>query len=144
MRSLRWSMALLLACAGLASQAPARTITGTVRDPSGAPLRAAFVRARSETRTRITATVFSDSQGRYRFENLAPGGYKVWADAVGYESAAQVSVDVAADRPAARDFALGKGMVKWSELSNWQALKLLPESKGKEMLNGRCLICHGF
>jgi virginiamycin B lyase len=137
-------MALLLACAGVASQALAETLAGTVRDPNGVPLRGAFVRARSDTKTRITATVFSDSQGRYRFEDLAPGGYQVWAEAVGYESAAQASVNVAADRAAARDFALGKGVVKWSDLSNHQMLKLLPASKGKEMLNGRCLICHGF
>ena len=144
MKSLSRSMGLLLLLASVAYEASAGTLTGTVRGPNGAPLRGSFVRARSETKSKITTSVLSDSQGRYRIENLTPGGYKVWADATGYESAAPATVDVAADRPAARDFALGKGMVRWSDLSNYQALKLLPESKGKETLNGRCLICHGF
>ena len=126
MKSLSRSMGLLLLCAAVAYEASAGTLAGTVRDPNGAPLRGAFVRARSETKSKITTSVLSDSQGRYRIENLTPGGYKVWADATGYESAAPATVDVAADRPAARDFALGKGMVRWSDLSNYQALKLLP------------------
>ena len=143
MRSLSRSIQLLcVLCATVSYAAAQGTITGTVKNPDGSALRGAFVRAKSDSTSRITISVLSDSQGRYRFENLTPGGYQVWADAVGYQSAAPAALDVA--RAATRDFTLQKGMVRWSDVSNYQMLELLPESKGKDALSGRCLICHGF
>jgi len=144
MRSLSRSIQLLLVlCAAVSYGSAQGTITGTVKDPNGAAVRGAFVRARSASRSRITVSVLSDSQGRYKFDSLTPGGYRVWSEAVGYAGAPAVEVDATA-RAAAQDFTLGKGTVRWSDLSNYQMLTLLPESKGKKVLNDRCLICHGF
>ena len=58
----------------LVSEAHAETIMGTVKDANRAAVRGAFVRARSTARSKITINVSSDSQGRYRIENVSPGG----------------------------------------------------------------------
>ncbi len=144
MGSLSRSIQLLLVlCATASYGAAQRMITGTVKDPDGAAVRGSFVRARDDSKSRITISVLSDSQGRYRFENLTPGGYQVWAEAAGYTGAPAVALDLSA-QAATRDFTLGRGMVQWSDLSNHQMLELLPDSEGKAVLRARCLICHGF
>ena len=141
MRALSRSMGLVLL---LASVAHGEMISGTVKDPSGAPFKGAFVQARSDAKSKITISVLSDKQGRYRMENLSPGGYEVWATAIGYKSDPPAGVKVDAGKPASRDFALQKGMVRWSDLTVYQGKKLLPEGKGKAVLFGQCYICHGF
>ena len=141
MKSLGGSMALAIL---FVSVAHAETISGTVKDANGAPLRGVFVRARSESKSRITSSVLSDRQGRYRFENVSPGGYQVWAAAVGYKNDPPAPVTVAAGKPTSHDFVLPQGMVRWSDLTVYQGKKLLPEGKGKEVLFGQCYICHGF
>ena len=128
----------------LVSAAQAETITGTVKDANGAPVRGAFVKARSDAKSKITISVLSDSQGRYRIENVSPGGYQVQATATGYRNDPAVEVSVAPGRGATRDFALPQGMVRWSDLTVYQGKQLLPEGKGKEILFGECYICHGF
>src|SRR5262249_14159502 len=62
---------LLVAFLGPLASLPveAATITGTVTGPDGAPLRGAFVQARN-AQTRITVSVLSDKDGKYRVENL--------------------------------------------------------------------------
>jgi virginiamycin B lyase len=119
-------------------------LEGVVKDSSGAPVRGAFVKARSSAKTKITTTVLSDSQGRYRFENLASGSYQVWTSALGYKSDPAAKVTVAASGAAAHNFTVQKGMVRWSDLTVYQGKKLLPDGKGKEILFGQCYICHGF
>jgi virginiamycin B lyase len=128
----------------LVAGAQAETISGTVKDASGAPVRGAFVKARSDAKSKITISVLSDGQGRYRIENVSPGGYQVQATAIGYRNDSPVEVAVAAGRGAAHDFALPAGTVRWSDLTVYQGKKLLPEGKGKEILFGECYICHGF
>ena len=56
----------------LGAPAHAATVTGTVKGPDGAPFRGAFIQAQ-HAGTKITTSVLSDRQGRYRFENLAAG-----------------------------------------------------------------------
>ena len=143
MKSLGRSMADVFLLASVAYGASGGMITGTVKDSSGAPVKAAFVRARSAGKSKITIHALSDKQGRYRIENLSPGGYQVWASAVGYKNDPPVWVNVASGQ-ATQDFALPKGMVRWSDLTVYQGRKLLPEGKGKEVLFGQCYICHGF
>src|SRR5262249_28870508 len=55
-----------------ASPATAASITGTVRGPDGAPVRAAFVQAR-HGKLKMTVSVLTDSAGRYAVENLPAG-----------------------------------------------------------------------
>jgi virginiamycin B lyase len=137
-------MGLLIFFASVAYGASGGTISGTVKDPDGAPLKGTFVRARSAAKSKITISVLSDKQGHYRMENLGPGSYEVWATAVGYNNNPPAAVNVAAGQSASFDFALQRGMVRWSDLTVYQGEKLLPEGKGKEVLFGQCYICHGF
>jgi virginiamycin B lyase len=119
------------------------TITGTVKGVDGAPFQGAFVQAQN-TKTKITVNVLSDSKGRYRVEQLGAGEYRITIRAVGYTAAPQTGVSLTADQNASYDFALQKGMVRWNDLSQYQAIKLWPASKSKDIIADQCFICHGF
>ena len=77
MRLLRVSLILF------SSSAFAATVTGTVKGPDGAPFEGAFVQA-VNAKTKISVSVLSDKQGRYRVENLPAGEYQVRVRAVGF------------------------------------------------------------
>ena len=53
------------------------SITGTVKDSSGAVLPGVTVEAASPALIEKTRTVVTDGTGRYRIENLRPGTYTV-------------------------------------------------------------------
>src|SRR5712672_2441390 len=89
------------------SVADAATITGTVKGPDGAPFRAAFVQARN-AKTKITVSVLSDNQGRYRVDNLGAGDYRVQIVAPGFRADAKSGVALTADQSLAQDFKLAK------------------------------------
>ena len=86
MKSLGAGVGLVSLLASMAYAASGETISGTVKDPSSAPYKGAFVRLQSAANNKITISVLSDKQGRYRFENLSPGGYSMWVSATGYKS----------------------------------------------------------
>jgi cytochrome c5 len=123
--------------------ADAATITGTVIGPDGAPFRAAFVQAR-HAGLKMTVSVLSDNQGKYVVENLPAGDYRLTIRAVGYKADAKSGVKLTADENAAQDFALQKGVVRWTDISIYQGLALLPDARGKKELAENCLGCHGF
>src|SRR5690348_15325727 len=50
----------------LVSAAHGATVTGAVKGPDGAPFRGAFIQAQ-HAGTKVTTSVLSDRQGRYRF-----------------------------------------------------------------------------
>ena len=131
--------ALMLACVS----AQAATVTGLVKGPDGAPFRGAFVQAQN-TGTRILTSVLTDKSGGYRIENLPAGTYLVEVKAVGYRTDPRRDVKLAADQNASFDFALQQGMVRWSDLSQYQGEVLFPDAKGKDVLVGRCFACHSF
>jgi virginiamycin B lyase len=119
------------------------TITGTVNGVDGAPFQGAFVQAQN-TKTKITVNVLSDSKGHYRVEQLPAGEYRVQIRAVGYTATPRTGVTLTADQNISFDFALQKGMVHWNDMSQYQAIKLWPEAKGKSVVVRECFICHGF
>src|SRR5882757_774098 len=102
-----------------ASAADAATITGTVKGPDGAPFRAAFVQARN-AKMKMTVSVLTDNQGRYRADNLPAGDYRLSIRAPGFKVDPKSGIALAADQSLAQDFALQKGMVRWNEISQWQ------------------------
>jgi virginiamycin B lyase len=136
-------LGLLLICPALSYGAMDAALTGVIKDPAGAPYRGAFVRAQN-LQSKITVNVMSDGQGRYRIANLPPGDYDVRVTAVGYKSEPRRDVKLAAGDSSSLDFALQQGMVRWSDLSLYQAKMLLPPGKGKDILFGNCFACHGF
>jgi hypothetical protein len=76
-------VALLLGASGYA--ALAGTVSGTIKEPNGAPFRAAFVRVQN-LKTKVTMMVLSDNQGRYWTDNLDAGTYAVTPTSVGFKS----------------------------------------------------------
>jgi virginiamycin B lyase len=141
---MRSSVSLGTLCIVLsASAANAATIAGTVTGPDGAPFRAAFVQARNAA-TKITVSVLSDTQGRYQVPDLPAGDYRLSIRAPGYKSDPKTGIKLAADQNAAQDFALQKGLVRWSDISYAQGQKLLPDAPGKELFFTHCTACHGF
>jgi virginiamycin B lyase len=136
-------MALLLASVGYA--APGGIISGTLKGPDGAPFRAAFIRAQN-AKTKMTMTVLSDGQGKYWTDKLPPGTYEVWAIATGYKSDPQRRTDVMVDdgKTVSVDFTMQKTIVRWNQLTKYQAGVLLPDAKGKSVLLQECFNCHAF
>src|SRR5271166_5792595 len=129
-------------CGSSASRAS--TVTGTVKGPDGTAFQGAFVEAQN-TKTRITVAVLSNTQGRYRIENLPAGEYRVFIRAVGYQSDPRTGVNLAADQNASFDFALQTGRVRWSDISLYQGKQLFPAGPGKNILfSEACAVCHSF
>ena len=125
------------------SPAFAATVTGTVKGPDGAPFEGAFVQA-VNAKTKISVSVLSDKQGRYRVENLPAGEYQVRVRAVGFMTEPHSAVNLAADQNLSFEFALKQGTVRWSDLNLYQGKQLMPDGKGKDVLSTNCYICHGF
>jgi virginiamycin B lyase len=119
------------------------TISGTVKGPDGSPFKGAFVRAQNE-KSKVTVSVLSDKQGEYRIQNLTAGKYQVRATAVGYKSDPRSGVAVDGAQAVSLDFAMQKGVVRWSDLSIHQGEVLLPDDPGKTVLFTRCMSCHGL
>jgi hypothetical protein len=114
------------------STADAATITGTVKGPDGQAFRGAFVQARN-AKTKITVNVLSDNQCRYRAENLAAGDYRVQIRAPGYQADTVNALALTQDQNATQDFALKTSYVRWTDISMYQGIQLLPEARGKNL-----------
>ena len=73
------------------------SFSGVVKTSDGKPLEGVGVSAKSDG-DRFTTTVFTDDSGRYRFPPLKAGRYRIWAQAVGFETSTMEanSVDVSA------------------------------------------------
>ncbi len=126
----------------LAAGASAGTLSGTVQDPGGAPFKGAFVQAKNLA-TKMTHSVLSDRQGRYRIAGLAPGRYDVQVKAIGYKGDPRSGMNIGS-AAVTLDFSLQQDTVRWTDLSNYQAKQLLPAGKAKPLLVSRCFACHGI
>ena len=69
------------------------TLSGVVLDEDGRPLAGMRVKAENE-RTDQELTTATDSQGRFTFNNLQAGLWRVWADPTGRERSDRVWVEV--------------------------------------------------
>ena len=67
------------------SASPSGVLSGSVRSSDGKPLEGVGVSARAKGET-FTTTVYTDESGRYSFPALHGGQYKVWAQAIGFET----------------------------------------------------------
>src|SRR5271165_1737711 len=143
MRSRTRFLAILGLALYLAPSIHAATVSGTVKGADGAPIEGAFVQAQN-SKTKISLFVLSDRQGRYRADQLPAGEYRLQVKATGFRSEPKSGVTLTADQNAAIDFSLQPGIVRWNELSIYQAKKLWPEEKAKQTIFTKCFICHGF
>jgi virginiamycin B lyase len=131
--------------------ASAASITGTVKGPDGKPFTAAFVTAEN-TQNKMTVTVLSDQQGRYRINNLPAAMYTVQVTHVGYKADPHTGVRLAADGKASFDFAFQTAPVKWSDLNTYQGEQLLPKTDkhdlsknyGDQFFTSCMISCHSY
>src|SRR5437870_12656698 len=104
MRNVR---SLLLAAAAImvmvtAAQAADQLLTGAISSRAGQKLEGVTVSAKMEGST-ITTSVYADETGGYYFPPLPAGKYRLWAQALGFETA-KISVGLNAARQ--QDFVL--------------------------------------
>src|SRR5262249_35646184 len=126
-RSLAILMFVISSVAWPAYGVDGTTISGTVKNSTGAPYRGAFVKVRN-VKTTMTFNVLSDSAGRYRVQNVPPGDYEIRASAIGHKDDVRSAVRVAANGTQSFDFTLEKGKVRWSDLNTYQGRQLLPKT----------------
>ena len=98
---------LLLPTAPARAQAAAGSgrLVGVVKDRTGAAVTAGTVELRGLD-SGLVLTAATDAEGRYSFDALPAGRYRVAASAPGLERAVREDVDVAADAGSAADFTL--------------------------------------
>jgi Carboxypeptidase regulatory-like domain/Putative zinc-finger len=60
------------------------TVTGTIKDPTGAVIPGATVTATNSSGA-LSGSVTTDSHGQYRIEDLTPGSYRIEAQATGFQ-----------------------------------------------------------
>src|SRR5690348_18063689 len=76
---------VVLVSAASAAHAADALLWGAVRSAQGEKMGGVTVSAKPEGGT-ITTTVFTDAAGEYFFPPLAPGKYRIWAQALGYRT----------------------------------------------------------
>ncbi len=101
----------LLAAVPAAAQEQTGTISGTVRDASGAVLPGATLEVESIARGAIVGTTVADASGVYRFVGLLPGLYNVTARLQGFSAARVEQVDLRLGQLLTVDLALNPGGV---------------------------------
>ncbi|MBZ5642161.1 MAG: carboxypeptidase regulatory-like domain-containing protein [Acidobacteriia bacterium] len=140
-----WKIAgLMILCAAATRAATGGSISGSVKDPAGAAFRGAFIRAQN-MQSKIIVNVLSDGQGHFQIRNLPAGEYDLRVAAPGYKTDPdRLRVTLAAGESSSRNFALQTGTLRWSDLSLYQGVALLPKGEGKDILTGNCFACHGF
>src|SRR5438270_10193437 len=94
-------LASLLACAtsvlaASAAHAADQSLSGAITSQSGQKLEGVTVSAKLEGST-ITTSVYTDAAGVYVLPPMAAGKYRVWAQALGFETS-KASADLAAAR----------------------------------------------
>ncbi|MCS6953176.1 MAG: carboxypeptidase regulatory-like domain-containing protein [Bryobacterales bacterium] len=107
---LRITVLAALACLTAPAQNTTGTITGTVRDPSGALVAGARVTVRNEA-TGLTRTTESSDEGLYRVSLLPPGTYAVTVEKEGFKTQTQTGVRIEILQVRSVDFTLELGSV---------------------------------
>ena len=97
MQALRvFAAALLLSAALLAQNS---SLNGTVIDPSGAVIPNATLTLTND-KTGLQRASKSDSQGRYAFDSVAPGTYRIAAKAAGFADTTLTNIEILVNQPA--------------------------------------------
>jgi streptogramin lyase len=138
------SAIVLGAAAALApAHAADNVLSGTITSAAGEKLGGITVSAKPAGGT-ITTTVFTDENGDYFFSPLPAGKYRVWAQAVTFETA-KAEVDLASARK--QDFNLKPNKDFVRQLPGNAMLAALPEEseqdkRMKRLVRNICTGCH--
>jgi hypothetical protein len=101
-----YSCLLVLSCLSVAfAQSPAGSVSGHVRDASGAIMENVTLEARERDSGQV-ARATTDGSGRYEFLRLLPGRYQIAARYHGFETAELLDVVVEAGRATSLDVVL--------------------------------------
>ena len=136
-------LALFAAIATASAASGSMNLSGVVKGANGKPLEGVAVSARHADKT-FTTSVYSDEQGKYYFPPLESGHYRVWAQAVGFESG-QGELDASGD--AKQDFVLKTAADYSRQLSGAEWIASLPEDtpanrRMKILFRNNCAGCH--
>ena len=85
------ALAVLLAGVPVFGQTTSATLSGVVRDPSGAVVPDVRVSVRN-SQTGAGRETTSDVEGRYNFTNLFPGRYELHAERTGFKTIVQSNI----------------------------------------------------
>ena len=127
------------------SAAPASALSGTVKSSDGKALDGVGVSARGLADT-FTTTVYTDESGKYAFPPLAGGSYKLWAQAVGFETA-KSEADLSGGAKKQVDLTLANLANFDKQLSGTEWAASLPENtpedrRMKTVFINNCSGCH--
>src|SRR5919198_3650130 len=143
---------LLLASAAAIVIAPASAsaadhiLSGTIASAAGEKLGGVTVSARLEGAT-ITTSVYTEESGNYYFPPMAAGKYKVWAQALGFETA-KSDVDLSANKKQNLTLtAMTDPERRWRQLPGEMMVAALPEDTAdnariKKVFTNQCTGCH--
>lgn len=104
-----WS-GVILSAGFVLAQVTTATISGTIKDTTGAMLPGATVTIKN-LNTGITRTLIADDQGRYYAPNLALGNYEVQASLAGFQTEVRSGITLTIGREAVVDFTLRVGEI---------------------------------
>ncbi len=107
---MRVTCLLLALCAVAGAQTFNARITGTITDPSGAPVPGATVTA-VQVSTNASRKAGTNESGVYDVPLLLPGTYEVKIDAPGFQSQVRKDVELGLNQTATLDFSLGVAQV---------------------------------
>jgi streptogramin lyase len=121
-------------------------LTGTITSANGEKMGGVTVSAKADGAT-ITTSVYTDDSGNYYFPPLADGQYRVWAQALTFQTAKD---DVALNKTSHQDFVLQpmKTQEDWvRQLPGDEFLAALPEdtaedARMKVQIRKNCTGCH--
>jgi streptogramin lyase len=154
-----WFTALALvvsvAWSGTGVAQEAGTLSGVIKDASGAPVAGAFVQMKNAER-RLNFMVISHEEGKYTINRLPPGKYVVQAIGGEQQSAQSAPIEVATGKAAAVDLSLNVSRApalapawpgrapgdRGEEADAARAAVQLPDGPGKAIIQAKCNFCH--
>lgn len=107
---LAWLVALSTAVAPLHAQSTGGSLSGTIKDATGAVIPGVTVLV-TNTDTSLTRTVVTDGAGRYLAPDLQPGPYSVKGTLEGFSTVVRSGVTLSVGRDAVVDLELALGSV---------------------------------
>ena len=142
----RIAATLALSLLAFGAMAADQILHGAIVDASGKPLEGVTVSAKQEGSTR-TVSIYTDGQGQYFFPPMGEGKYRVWAQALGLQTA-KGQVDLAAARK--QDFRLEEitdPEARFRQLPGEMMVAALPDAtpsdaRMKKLFMNNCAGCH--
>ena len=148
-RKVQTGLSIIAAAAAALACTPAfadALLSGTIKTSDGKPIDGVTVSAKPDGGT-VTTSVFTDENGQYYFPPLPTGHYRVWAQALSFQTA-KSDVDLAANRKQDLSLApMSDAEATFRQLPGNLVLDALPagtpeEARMKRIVRTVCTGCH--